>query len=73
MVDTFSADTVWRMETQILRTNDVLARLNVSRSSLVRWRANGTFPQPVKLGPHAVGWRAETVERWLDERAAAVA
>ena len=46
-----------RTEPETLRTNDVLARLNVSRSSLHRRRQNGTFPKPFQLGKHAVGWR----------------
>ena len=57
-----------RTEPEILRTNDVLARLNVSRSSLHRRRQNGTFPKPFQLGKHAVGWRRADIDAWLADR-----
>ena len=57
-----------RTEPEIRRTNDVLARLNVSRSSLHRRRQNGTFPKPFQLGKHAVGWRRAAIDAWLADR-----
>lgn len=59
-----------RTEPETLRTNDVLARLNVSRSSLHRRRQNGTFPKPFQLGKHAVGWRRADIDAWLADRPA---
>ncbi|MBN2856013.1 MAG: AlpA family phage regulatory protein [Halothiobacillaceae bacterium] len=32
------------------------------------WVGAGIFPQPVKLGVRAVGWRRSEVERWLADR-----
>ena len=59
-----------RTEPETLRTNDVLARLNVSRSSLHRRRQNGTFPKPSQLSKHAVGWRRADIDAWLADRPA---
>ena len=53
---------------RILRTRDVLERLNVGRSTLADWRRNGRFPQPIPLGPNAVGWLEDDVDAWLNER-----
>ena len=52
----------------ILRPNDVLAMLGVSRSTLWRWVRAGLLPPAIKLGQRAVGWRRSTIERWLEER-----
>ena len=34
----------------MLRVPDVLDRVGVSRRTLCRWRADGTFPQALRLG-----------------------
>lgn len=52
----------------ILRTNDLLAMLGVSRSTLFRWVRAGLLPPGIKLGQRAVGWRRSTIERWIEER-----
>jgi prophage regulatory protein len=36
-----------------------------SRSSLYRAVANGTFPEPVRIGLRAVAWRSDDVDTWL--------
>ena len=52
----------------ILRTGDVLAMLRVGRTTLWEMVRDGRFPQPLRLGARAVGWRAETVTAWIDSR-----
>ena len=49
----------------ILRMTELCEKLGVSRTSIWRWCRAGTFPQPVKLGRRAVGWRQTEVEEWL--------
>lgn len=49
----------------ILRTTELLALIGVSRMTLWRWLKAGTFPQPIKLGTRAVGWRKAEVEEWV--------
>ncbi len=39
-----------------LRVPDVLERVGVSRRTLCRWRADGTFPQALKLSANSIGW-----------------
>jgi prophage regulatory protein len=42
-------------------------------SKTTRWRLmrDGQFPQKIQLGPRAVGWRAEAIIQWCQERAEA--
>lgn len=56
--------------TTILRLPTVKARTALSRSSLYKFVAAGTFPKPVRLGPRAVGWIEAEVQEWLDRRIA---
>jgi prophage regulatory protein len=42
--------------------------LVVSRRTVERMVREGKFPSPVQLSPNRVGWQAETVTAWLDER-----
>ena len=50
----------------VLRRKQLEKQLNLSRSSIYKMIADGTFPKPIKLGRRAVGWRAEDVQEWLD-------
>ena len=50
----------------VLRRKQLENQLNLSRSSIYKMIADGTFPKPIKLGRRAVGWRAEDVQEWLD-------
>ena len=51
---------------QIHRRPKVEELTGLSRSSIYQMILDGTFPRPIKLGKRAVGWRAEDLERWLD-------
>ena len=46
------------------RMRDVLRMTALSRSSLYRRIAAGTFPAPVSLGGAAKGWRRIDLEQW---------
>ena len=39
-----------------------------ARCTVSRWVREGTFPQPVKIGPRRIAWRRADVERWLASR-----
>lgn len=52
--------------TMILRRPDVESRTGLSRSSIYDGMKKGTFPQAVKLGMRAVGWREADIAVWLD-------
>jgi len=49
------------------RMRDVLRMTALSRSSLYRRIAAGTFPAPVSLGGAAKGWRRADLERWAQD------
>lgn len=52
----------------ILRRKQVEARLGLSRSFLYSAMAAQTFPRPVQLSRHAVGWLESDINAWLDAR-----
>jgi prophage regulatory protein len=53
---------------QILRITDVSALVALSRATIYRKVRAGTFPRPLRLGSHAVGWMAGELEAWIEER-----
>ena len=50
---------------RILRIRTVLDRTGLSRSTLYRKIADGSFPAQVKLGEHSSGWRESAIDRWI--------
>ena len=59
---------VQTLKRAIVRRKELKALLGVSLASVDRWRRAGNFPQPVKLGAQAVGFRLEDLEAWLASR-----
>jgi len=57
------------MPTAILRPKDAAAYFGVAVSTLYRWSAAGDFPQRVKLGRQASGWRKADLDAWLERKA----
>ena len=55
-------------EQWILRCAEVTRRTSLSKASVYRLLHAGDFPQPVRLGERAVGWRAEEIDEWLASR-----
>ena len=53
---------------RILRMPDVKAATGISKATIHRLRKNGAFPEPVRLGERAVGWRSVDVEAWIADR-----
>jgi len=52
---------------KIIRLKTVLARTGLSRSTMYRKIAEGTFPSQVKISIHGAGWRESAVNRWIDD------
>jgi len=50
---------------RIIRLKTVLARTGLSRSTVYRKIAEGTFPHQVKISVHGTGWRESAVNRWI--------
>lgn len=59
------------MNDRILRLPDVIAMTGLSRSTLYARIAAGEFPAQLKLTQRAVGWRAQSVQDWIEKRKAA--
>ena len=57
-----------RPERQILRVADLVALLNLSRTTIWRLRRAGLFPEPIRLSANAVGWLAHVIDEWLAAR-----
>jgi prophage regulatory protein len=49
----------------ILRMTKVKARTGLSRSTIYLKIKAGAFPAQVSLGPRAVGWLEDDIERWI--------
>jgi prophage regulatory protein len=49
---------------RILRLNAVLDLTGLSRSTLCRKIANGSFPRQVQLSTRCVGWRTSALAEW---------
>ena len=43
----------------------------LSRPQIWRLRSAGQFPQPIRLSPNRIAWKAADVLRWIESRPAA--
>ncbi|MBA4163107.1 MAG: hypothetical protein C0510_00520 [Erythrobacter sp.] len=50
---------------RIIRLRTVLESTGLSRSTVYRKIAEGTFPPQIKLGVHGAGWRESEINRWI--------
>ena len=55
---------------RIIRLKTVLDRTGLSRSTLYRKIAAGTFPRQLPISIHGAGWHESAVERWIADPAA---
>jgi prophage regulatory protein len=55
------------IEPFFLRRRDVERMTGLSRSTMYALIARGAFPQPVPIGPRAVGWVTADVADWARE------
>lgn len=56
------------MRARMIRLGEVLHRTGLSRSTLYRLRADGTFPDRVRLSTRSVGWVESQVDAWIAAR-----
>ncbi len=54
---------------RIIRLKTVLARTGLSRSTLYRKIAEGTFPAQLRISIHGAGWRESDIDRWISDPA----
>ena len=50
---------------RIIRMKTVLARAGLSRSTIYRKIAEGTFPAQLKISINGAGWRESDIDRWV--------
>jgi len=52
----------------IFKLKDVVSSTGLSRSSIYRLMAEGSFPKQINLGARAVGWLSTDIESWIESR-----
>ena len=55
---------------RFIRLPEVSNRTGYRRTSIYEKISEGTFPAPIKLGPRAVAWVSEEIDKWMDARVA---
>ncbi|MER8633383.1 MAG: AlpA family transcriptional regulator [Mesorhizobium sp.] len=50
---------------RIIRLKTVLARTGLSRSTIYRKIAEGTFPAQIKISVNGAGWRESDINQWV--------
>ena len=53
------------MDTRILRRPEVERITSLSKASIYRAMAAGSFPRPLKISQRAVGWPEEEIRAWV--------
>ncbi len=54
-----------RQPDRIVRMKTVLGRTGLSRSTIYRKIAAGTFPARIKISVNGAGWRESDIDRWV--------
>ncbi|WP_206454790.1 helix-turn-helix transcriptional regulator [Aurantimonas marina] len=52
---------------RIVRLNTVLSRTGLSRSTIYRKIAEGTFPAQIRISINGAGWRESDIDRWIED------
>jgi prophage regulatory protein len=63
--DVTADDRVMREPDRIVRLKTVLARTGLSRSTVYRKIAEGTFPTQLKISTNGSGWHESDINRWI--------
>lgn len=51
---------------RIIRMKTVLARTGLSRSTIYRKIAEGTFPPQLRISANGTGWHESDINRWIE-------
>jgi prophage regulatory protein len=51
---------------RIIRSRTVLARTGLSRSTMYRKIAEGTFPAQIRISINGAGWYESEINRWVE-------
>ena len=52
---------------RIIRLRTVLSRTGLSRSTLYRKIAEGTFPAQLKISTNGTGWHESDINSWIED------
>lgn len=52
----------------VYRMKDLNHVIGLGKSKIYMMISAGEFPEPIELGPNAVGWPAEDVRDWVRSR-----
>jgi prophage regulatory protein len=52
---------------RIIRLRTVLSRTGLSRSTIYRKIAEGTFPPQIKISVNGSGWHESDIDRWITD------
>lgn len=50
---------------RIVRLKTVLSRTGLSRSTIYRKIAEGTFPAQIRISVNGAGWHESEIDRWI--------
>ena len=50
---------------RIIRLRTVLSRTGLSRSTIYRKIAEGTFPRQIRISVKGAGWKESDISRWI--------
>lgn len=56
------------MGKRFISMKEVLSRVSWSKTHVYRLIKAGTFPTPVKLGPHKIAFLESEIEAWMNQR-----
>lgn len=56
------------IDRNFIRVSDLATYLNISKVTVWRWRKEGRLPPASAISTRIVGWKRETIERWLEEQ-----
>ena len=55
---------------KIIRLKEVIDSTGLARSTIYKHIGQGTFPRPVPLVGHCVGWLENEIQEWIKARVA---
>ena len=53
---------------RIIKIDEVLDRVALSKSTIERGMNNGTFPKSIKLSVRSIGWLEPEIDQWIEDR-----
>lgn len=58
---------------KLMRCQEVIKTVGLSRASIYRLMEEGLFPRPVRIGKAAIAWKQEDLQQWIDSRTSTAA